>query len=207
MSNNGDFYAGYAAGQGAIREPDVDIQSYINHGLEEGSAAEYAHQSWYVQRLARSLAARNSQKQALLQELRKYAPDHPYLNELVVENKASNLTEDDYIRVTNKINSDQASLLLVVQMGGGIVTEGDLAMEAAGAAFTELTTSSDFEENLKLVLYNINPPFIERNRRDLARAAAEKARVAKAKKEASEAKFADIMKPASNFMGNIFGKN
>jgi hypothetical protein len=206
MSNNGDFFVGYAAGQGANQQPEVDVQSYINQGLREGSASEYSHQSWYIQRLMRALAARNSQKQALLKELKKYAPNHPYLDETIIDEKTSQLNEHDYARLTAKTNSNESSMMLVVKMGGGIDTKGDLTMQADGVAFTESTSSDDFEANLKQVLEDLNPPFIERHRRDLVQAAEEKSRVAQVKKEASDAKFASVIKPAANFMANIFGK-
>lgn len=204
--SNGDFYTGFAAGQGSNKQPKVDIQSFINQGLREGSASEFEHQSWYVQRLMRSLAARNSQKQALMDALRAYEPNHPYLNETIVENKCSQAIRDmDYNHLRQNTSSDDSSRMLVIKMGGGITTKGDLAMEFDGIAFVESNSPQDFEEDLKKIFDDLDPPHLERQQRQASRKAEEKARVEKVQKEESDKKFSSIMKP-SNFMNNLLGK-
>lgn len=197
--SNGDFYIGYAAGQGSNKQPKVDIQSFINQGLREGSASEFNHQSWYVQRLMRSLAARNSQKQALMQALRAYEPNHPYLNEELVENAYSQaLKSVDYASLKANTSSDGSSLMLVIKMGGGLTTKGDLAMEDDGVAFTEGNSPQYFEEDLKQIFDDLDPPYAERHRRDLVRVDEDRAITKKENKEKSDIEFDRLMKPAAN---------
>jgi len=222
--SNGDFYTGYAAGQGAGAN-SVDVQGHYNNGFRDGvnkglitgADDEHINQSWYVQRLMRHLKARNSQKQASMQALRKYAPNHPYLNETIVPNATSmmldNTKKDNtyYPRVANNCNIDEMSNLLVAKMGGGITTEGDLAMKADGLAIVSLEDNlPEGEEAALLKTFNdLDAEPSIRAQRLAEIKAAEVARVesniqaAKAKEKAE--RLNDPMKLAPNFMTKIFG--
>lgn len=153
---SGDFYQGYAIGHGAGVNKGgapVDVESY----REAGRVHEHGRvQAFYVKRLMRHLAARNSQKQALMRELMKYAPDHPYLNPETVETPTTKLLQEvsdplvlqqvetshqvDKERklapqITREVERSDLSRLLVDSTGGAVTTKGDLAMVADGVAF------------------------------------------------------------------------
>lgn len=213
-----DFFVGYAAGQGAGAN-SVDVQGHFNDGFNtgykeganDGMKAEHATQSWYVERLMRHLKARNSQKQALLQVLRKYAPNHPYLNETIVPSRSAELKdsiesgENSYAKIANNCNADESSRLLALEMGGGIITEGDLAMEADGVAFVADNSSDEIEKEISQVRADLNASPEIRGARLSELYEVEQARVTKALKEGSDEKYSNIMKPATNFMNKIFG--
>lgn len=218
---NSDYYTGYAAGQGAGAN-SVDVQGYynsgfrdgVNEGLVTGADNEHNAQNWYTSRLMRHLKARNSQKQALMQALRKYAPDHPYLNETILENKASELVDSiergntSYATIANRGDVDKQSRLLALKMGGGIDTEGDLAMKADGEAFLAEGASQEIEDEIVKVSNDLNPmPNIRAQRLNeikAAEAARVKSNIQAAKAKEKEDRLNDPMKPAPNFMANIF---
>ena len=175
---SGDFYQGYAIGHGAGVNKGgapVDVESY----REAGRVHEHGRvQAFYVKRLMRHLAARNSQKQALLQELKKYAPDHPYLNPEPVETKTTELLKEvsdplvlqqveavhqvDKARklapqITQEINRDDLSRLLVHASGGSETTKGDLAMVADGVAFVAENAPADVEAKMESDFDEFNP--------------------------------------------------
>ena len=216
--SNGDFYTGYAAGQGANRV-EVDTQSYYNHGFRDGvntgASNEHNAQNWYISRLMRHLNARNSQKQALMQALRKYAPDHPYLNETILENKASELVDSierghtSYAAIANRGDVDKQSRLLALKMGGGIDTEGDLAMTVDGDAFLASSAPQEIEDEIVKVSNDLNPmPNIRAQRLNeikAAEAARVESNIQAAKAKEKEDRLNDPMKPAPNFMTKIFG--
>lgn len=159
------FYTGYAAGHAAGQNKagvTVNVQSYYDKGVRDGKAIQHEEQSWYVKRLALQLAVRNSQKQALMHELRKYAPNHPYLNETVVPNNSSELRDRiqrgqlTYADVANSGDIDVQSRLLALELGGGIETEGDMAMVADGVAFSILN-SPELVSKREQLYEDLNP--------------------------------------------------
>ena len=186
---SGDFYQGYGIGHGAgvnSGAASVDVESYREAGRIEGRVHEHGQvQAWYVKRLMRHLMARNSQKQALLQELKKYAPDHPYLNPEIVENgttavlnEASDPLALQRIQTAHKVSDKHAPLLevnevardalsklLVDAVGGAETTKGDLAMAADGVAFIAEDSSDAIEDKIQAVYNTLNPNVDEADRR------------------------------------------
>lgn len=205
------FYTGYAAGHAAGQNKagvTVNVQSYYDKGVRDGKAIQHEEQAWYVKRLALQLAVRNSQKQALMRELRKYAPDHPYLNETAVPNNSSELRdriqrgELTYADVVNSDDIDVQSRLLALELGGGIETDGDMAMVADGVAFSILN-SPELVSKREQLYEDLNPDpntriarqkFVAEQAKanEKARADAEKERV-RAEKAASGNWFAKIL--------------
>ena len=166
----GDFFQGYGVGHGAgvnQGQASVDTDSYVKHGVQLGRVHEHGQvQVFYVKRLMRHLAARNSQKQALMRELKKYAPDHPYLNPETAETPTTKVLEKvsdpivlqrvETSHIINKkpplldieVNRDDLSRLLVDSTGGAETTKGDLAMVVDGVAF--VAENMPAEENAKI---------------------------------------------------------
>lgn len=154
---SGDFNQGYGIGHGAgvnAGAASVDTQSYYDSGYLDGRVYEHNQpQAYNVQRLMSHLIARDSQKQALLHELKKYAPDHPYLNSAPVETPttkvlaevadpmvlqqvmSSHVIHEKRPYSNTEVDRDYLSRLLVHSTGGAVTTQGDLAMAADGAAF------------------------------------------------------------------------
>ena len=186
---SGDFFQGYAIGHGTgVKKggASVDVESYREAGRIEGRVHEHGQvQAWYVKRLMRHLMARNSQKQALLQELKKYAPDHPYLNPELVETKASAVIDESSnalalqrIQTAHKVSDkhapmlevnevarDDLSKLLVDAAGGSETTKGDLAMVSDGAAFVADNAPEHITNGIESAFEQFNPNFQEADRR------------------------------------------
>lgn len=176
---SGDFFQGFGVGHGAgvnQGQASVDTDSYVAEGIRKGRVHEHNRvQAFYVQRLMRHLAARNSQKQALMRELKKYAPDHPYLNPEPVETPTTKVLEDvsdplvlqqvEAAHVINKkpplldveVDRDYLSRLLVDSTGGAETTKGDLAMASDGVAFVAENMPVDEESKIQADFNEFNP--------------------------------------------------
>lgn len=152
--SNGDFFAGYGAGQ---QQGANQAQGHINAGYVAGKDDGYiaaveevrGTQGRFIVRLMRHLMARNTQKKALMEELKKYSPDHPFLDETPVTDNAmakahalSQRPDDlDYKRAVTGLmgernqmtDSSDAVNMLVVEVDG-LTTKGDMAMVEAGVA-------------------------------------------------------------------------
>lgn len=163
MSGNGDFFVGYGAGQQAGRNQasgqyDEGFNDGKKAGFSDATDAVRGTQGRFILRLMRHLMARNTQKKALMEELKKYSPEHPFLDETpILDNsmaKAHELSEHpddlDYkMAVTGIVgerealdrkvsnvqitDSQEAVNMLVVEVDG-LTTKGDMAMVDAGVA-------------------------------------------------------------------------
>ena len=123
--------------------------------------------------------ARNKQKKALMEELKKYSPDHPFLDETpILDNSmakahAFSLRPDDldYKKAVtglmgernNMTDSQEAVNMLVVE-ADGVTTKGDMAMVEGGVAVvadgkdnnpTEMTDS--ITDNSQEIFAKYNP--------------------------------------------------
>ena len=176
---SGDFFQGYAIGHGTgvnQGQASVDTDSYVREGIRKGRVHETNRvQAYYVKRLMRHLAARNSQKQALMSELKKYAPEHPYLNPEPVETTTTALLgsvsdpmvlqQVEAAHVINKKpplldieqNREELSRLLVHATDGTGTTKGDLAMVSDGSAFVAENMPDEVEAKIQADFLELNP--------------------------------------------------
>ena len=183
------------------------------HGIAEGKAAGHEQQAIYVARLLRHLKARARQKDALIGLLKKYEPNHPYLNQTPAKTEAAELmqVEKVEIKLLKSTDSDELSRYLTNEVGE-LMTEGDLAMEADNIVNIPTHQTPEEEDKKEKILHNYNPPPAEINRRlsvaealvaaenERARLAAIDAKVA-ARKEAVKGAFTAVRNGFSKLFG------
>jgi hypothetical protein len=152
--SNGDFFAGYGAGQ---QQSANQAQGHMDVGYAAGKDDGYIKaveevrvtQGRFISRLMRHLMARNTQKKALMEELKKYSPEHPFLDETPITDnsmaRAHSLSQRpdslDYKRAVtglmgerNGMTDSQEAVNMLVAEVDGLTTKGDMAMVEAGVA-------------------------------------------------------------------------